>query len=165
MEGATTWGNRFIQITLNWFGTNEFLQPVLVQVRPSSASGVPSALLLTNGYNAFPRVDLFDGPAGTSTAPPAESQHDPLPGVAGLSNQLAFIMLVFDVNGTYDVVECGLASNIYGTPNLAVTRFCATSNPAAGAFTCAPHHLVPACINWRIGPLANARGSERNSGP
>jgi hypothetical protein len=70
MEGATTWGNRFIQITLNWFGTNEFLQPVLVQVRPSSASGVPSALLLTNGYNAFPRVDLFDGPAGTSTAPP-----------------------------------------------------------------------------------------------
>jgi hypothetical protein len=28
-----------------------------------------------------------------------------------------------------------------------------------------PTLLVPACINWRIGPLANARGSERDSGP
>jgi hypothetical protein len=116
------------------------LQPVQVQVRPSSATGVPSALLLTNGYSAFPRVDLSYGPAGTTTIPPLNLNMTLYQGFslnfAGLSNQLEFIMLVFDVNGTYDFVECGLASNIYGTPNLALTRFSATSNPAAGALTC-----------------------------
>jgi hypothetical protein len=49
-----------------------------------------------------------------------------------------------------------------------------TSPPSkfCGEFNLRSHHelradfrLVPACINWRIGPLANARGSERNSGP
>jgi len=111
-----------------------------VQVRPSSASGVPSALLLANGYSAFPRVDSSYGPAGTTTIPPLNLNMTLYQGFslnfAGLSNQLEFIMLVFDVNGTYDFVECGLASNIYGTPNLALTRFSATSNPAAGALTC-----------------------------
>jgi hypothetical protein len=190
MEGTTTvtsttqtgtgiyGGNRLIQITPNWFGTNEFLQPVQVQVRPSSvsASGVPSALLLTNGYSAFPRVDLFYGPSGsTTTVPPLNLNMTLYQGFslnfAGLSNQLEFIILVFDVNGAYDVVECTLASNpslkeftlnvptanftgsadwsniktiavsflaanIYGTPNLAITRFSATSTPPAGALTC-----------------------------
>jgi hypothetical protein len=169
-------GNRLIQITPNWFGTNEFLQPVQVQVRPSSASGVPSALLLSNGYSAFPRVDLFYGPAGSTPTIPSLNLNMTLYqgfslNFAGLSNQLEFIMLVFDVTGTYDVVECTLASNpslraftlnvptanfsgaadwsniktvvvsflaanIYGTSNLAVTRFSATSSPAAGAVTC-----------------------------
>src|ERR1700733_1050946 len=187
MEGTTTvtsttqtgtgifGGNRLIQITPNWFGTNEFLQPVQVQVQPSSTSGVPSALLLTNGYRAFSRVDLFVGPAGTTPIPPLNLNMTLYQGFslnfAGLSKELEFIMLVFDVNGTYAVVECGLASNasvraftlnvptanfsgsvewsdiktiivsflagnIYGTPNLAITQFSATANPAVGAVAC-----------------------------
>jgi hypothetical protein len=129
MEGTTTvtsapqtgtgilGGNRLIQITPNWFGTNVFLQPVQVQVRPgSSTADVPSALLLSNGYNAFPRVDLFYGPTGiTPTSAPLNLNMTLYQGFglsfAGLSNGLEVILTVWDVNGVYADVACVLTSS------------------------------------------------------
>lgn len=125
MEGKTTisyanqtgtgilGGNRTIQITPNWFGTNTFDQPVQVQVLP--ASKTTGTLLLSNGYSAFPRVDLFYYGDNTNAAQ-LNLNMTPYPGgfnlnFAGLTNQLDFIVTVWDNTGTYALVGCGVVSN------------------------------------------------------
>ncbi len=108
-------GNRTIAITPNWFGTNKFSQPVQEQIL--AASKTTGTLLLSNGYSAFPRVDLVYGATAYNlNAPGLNLDMTPYPGgfnlnFAGLSNELVFVVTVWDNKGTWANVECYVASN------------------------------------------------------
>jgi hypothetical protein len=134
--GTMIGGNRTIQIIPNWFGTNEFLQPVQVQVRPSSASGETGALRLSNGYSAFPNVDVLYGPNGYNPdAAPLNLNMTPYQGFnlnfAGLSNQLDFNMIVWDVTGARASVACFVVSSP-NTREFTLNVPQANMTPAAG---------------------------------
>lgn len=99
-------GNRSIQMIPDWFGTNTFAQPAQVQVRPSSTAAVPSALLLSNGYSAFPAVLVIYGdttPLNLNMVPYNQFQLS----FAGLSGALDLIFEAHDVTGAIGEVTCG----------------------------------------------------------
>jgi hypothetical protein len=100
-------GNRAIEIVPNWFGTNTFAQPVQVQVRPSGTAGVPSALLLSNGYSAFPAVIVEYGQTTSLNLNMLPYNQFQLSFV-GLSGTLDLNVDVFDTSGSQGVAACGV---------------------------------------------------------
>jgi hypothetical protein len=125
-------GNRAIQMIPDYFGLNTFSQPAQVQVLPSGSASVPSALLLSNGYSAFPGVWVFYGAANDGTPP---LNFDLVPynqlqlSFAGLSNGLDLIIEADDPNGAYGAVSCGVSSQGGGafTINVPLANF---NNPS-----------------------------------
>jgi hypothetical protein len=100
-------GNRAIEMVPNWFGTNTFAQPAQVQVRPSGTAGVPSALLLSNGYSAFPAVIVTYGQTtalNLNLVPYNQLQLS----FVGLSGALDLHVLAFDPTGANGAAVCAV---------------------------------------------------------
>lgn len=100
-------GNRAIEMVPDWFGTNTFAQPAQVQVRPSGTAGVPSALLLSNGYSAFPAVIVEYGQTTSLNLNMLPYNQFQLSFV-GLSGTLDLNVDAFDTSGSQGVAACGV---------------------------------------------------------
>jgi hypothetical protein len=94
--------------TLQLDAVSEFAQPASVQFRPSAKKGVPSAMIWSVGYKAYPRIDLT---YGASDAPLNLnlSGYDRLRvSFDGLQQALNFNVTVFDSSLIGGGTGCGV---------------------------------------------------------
>jgi hypothetical protein len=93
---------------LSFSGLNEFARKASVRFRPSSKPEVPSAMLWSVGYKAYPRIDLV---YGSSTAPLSLnlSGYDRLRvSFDGLQQLLNFNVTVFDSSYIGGSIGCNI---------------------------------------------------------
>lgn len=81
---------------------NEFLQPTQVEFRPSKNRSVPSAMIWSNSYKAFPRLELYYGPLNLDL-----TSFDRLRVTFdGQQQLLNFNVEAFDINNHYAILPC-----------------------------------------------------------
>jgi hypothetical protein len=98
--------------TLDQTGGSEFDQPSTVQFRPSSKTSVPSAMIWTNGYKAYPRIDLVYGSA-TSLGLNLSAYDRIRVTFNGLQQELNFNLEAWDASNVYGT--CGINLSYYLT--------------------------------------------------
>jgi hypothetical protein len=115
LDGAEIFGgSRYVGI---WFGSNEFVQTVQMQVTPrSEASGIPSAMIVSAGFDTYSAVELIypaTGSLNLNMTSPIDYNRFRLT-FAGLAEPVDFAFDVWDITGNYSEVSCEIGP--FGMP-------------------------------------------------